>query len=1219
MAPQVPVPAKPRLALVAGLLALGACLCVPETLLAASGRDLTFGYTWRDSASGATIDNTPYDGTFTSTNPVNNSAPQGPINLGFTDPWPYYGQTVTQIWISDNGWISFAAPANSYPAPSATVPNAAVPNGGLLAPFWTDLTADVPIDGDAVRWGRIASTNAFKIQFVGKDATQGGQLVWWDVILYSDGRIKFQYTSPGTVIGNATIGIENQAGNDGIRIASGGTAQPGVVMTSNYVIDFEPPLILPGQCASIPNRGCTSFNGSLPGAGPGNVLYYGCGTSRNEAREAVQAFTLTQPSAVTITLTSARAMRLYLLDACNERQCLRGPGTTITAPLGAGTYYVVVDGALRGDEGAYTLNVTCTPLGSPPLGCPGTASGTTAGGFSFWGTYPCAGARALGGTEATHVVNVATATNLSATLTGGSTDLDVMILTAGPGEITADRCVAFGDATAIAWNAQPGPYLIVVDSDAGRSGPYSLSTDCRIQLDCSALAGTLDFAASRTYDLVGDTTGGVNGVTTYACDPSIVRDGPEDVYELILDAPGMIGVFAYSIDPGISVQIVDTCNEGSCVGTGSDSACGTVLPAGTHYLVVDGTGGAAGAYELIVTFEDPFNRWSVCEDPYGATQLTDTSSAFWNFNDYAFCWDVPSARNYPNGCTFAMYLTANCGTGLHIPLYDSEGGHIRVFDVFRGEYVWLTAVSQGGWFSEGTDIVWQDADCEFGSDPRWNEVVTDVFFERPEGLCGIFRLEFPNHSGFVWELYSNCQGEQRPGFQIHDSLCTALAAYDPLPGVTLVSASGVYNCPDVTVNYTILNNGCVPVENFPVHLYDGATLVHTDIVPRLMAGESQARSFNATFPATPTFRVILQADPLDTVLECTEAPDSSCGASADVDLIILPGCIDTCQVVAQGIATPAAACVGTPITIDASSSSASACPGGTLEYQLTGPAGTIPWQASPIFSGLTPAASTGYFVEVRCAGLTTCTGSRTVNVTVERRPDLPAASVQARDVASCNLGVLVTWSPATFFGTSSTGSYNIYRSEVSCADAVTRPPVRVGLTVTSFQDAATVAGGTYYYVVEAEDAQLNSRCTPPGPRNGGATTRVAANFGTCVMIVDDASVAPDLLPRIGGTLRAGGDYGDGTTRYDETFVEFTWSTSRPIDIPRGEHFHLHRSARPNTGWTRLTSDAPFLQTEAFTDTAADHPDDQTYVWYYVAYVSDGCDNENTATDGGTGG
>lgn len=1174
---------------------------------AASGSDLGFGYTWRDRADGATYQVLVFDptnDTYTDVQIPDGGAPIGPIPLGFSGPgFPFYGAQYTQIWISEDGWISFTDPAGASHPAGSSIPDPAGP-AGMLAPFWTNLQVDQA--GQFVRHGRVSASDAYRIQFTG--ALSGTtSAISWEVLLFADGRIKFQY-SRALAIGDATIGIENEAATDGIQIAAGGVVHPGFAIGASTAVEFLPRSLLGDRCGTIPVVACGTHAGTSPGPGV-NVTNYGCSTTRFAAQEALYNFTLATPSRVTVNLTAATALTTFLLSECNEYECIRGPATSYSVNLGSGTYTISVDGPSAADQGPFTLDITCAPLG-PTISCGDTVAGTTSG-ATILTNYPCAPGRSLSGPETYHELDIATTTNVRATLSGLTTDLDVLILRPQAGEITPASCIAWGDDGTVAWNATPGRYLILVDGFNRAAGSFTLEVSCRVDLDCSVIAGTIDLSAGGAATISGDNTG-TGRVQEYSCAPGLIHPGDEEIWQIIVPEDGQVAVHP-TAGSNHAYRILTGCNEGACVsGTGSD--CTATLPAGTHYLVVDSTDGGS-PYEASVVFDRWFNPWRSCENPEAPTTITDTSSAEWHFNDGAFCIEDPNSINHPDGCTFAMYLTANCGTALHIPLYDVEGGHLRVFDVFRGEYVYLIAQSPR-WRQEGTEIQWQDPDCSTGLDPRWNEVVTDIFFERPEGLCGIFRLEFINHSGFVWDLYSNCTGSGEPGFMIHDSLCRALADYSPLPNVSLVDATAVHDCPDMTVTYTLRNDGCAPVRDFPVQVLDGGIVVATDIVPILDPGET-TRVFSMTFPSTPTSGVAVSVDALTSVLECNEAPGSGCNVTSGTEIIPLVDCGDTCQVVARGEASAPATCEGGTVSIDASSSLSSLCPGGILEYQLRWPGGSRPWQSSPDFAGLNPADDTNYSLDVRCADpllRDVCVDGTDIPVDVSFPPLLDPASVIARDDAPCNRGISVTWDPATFRGRTGSGTYAVYRSTVSCADAVANLPIAWLLTDTTFRDTSTVEGTTYFYVVEAEDDEPDSPCVPQGATRRGAATRVEANGGACVAIGDAATPRTDLLPRVGGTLRLGGTDAGGARRYGQDFVDLRWGSDRPPDALAGEHFHVLRSDVPDTAFALQTTDSPPISAGAFTDAAAAQPDDATYVWHYLVYSADACENENRTED-----
>jgi hypothetical protein len=244
----------------------------------------------------------------------------------------------------------------------------------------------------------------------------------------------------------------------------------------------------------------------------------------------------------------------------------------------------------------------------------------------------------------------------------------------------------------------------------------------------------------------------------------------------------------------------------------------------------------------------------------------------------------------------------------------------------------------------------------------------------------------------------------------------------------------------------------------------------------------------------------------------------------------------------------------------------------------------------------------------------TCTAQVDRTLTVDLRPLLDAASVVATD--PCSDGIVISWSPAGWRGPAGAGYYNVYRSTISCADAVMTPGNRLvqGLLTTTYTDTTTVADTTYFYVVEAEDGTGNSACAPAGPTVRGATTRVDVQGGTCTGITDSRGQDPMTLPRVGTSLRLGGTDAGGARLYGEPFVNLRWSTSVPIDPGLGHHFHVLRSDAPEMGFGQINPDVPRLAAGDFTDSAADQPNVGSPVFFYLVFTSDGCEVDNRDFD-----
>jgi len=200
---------------------------------------------------------------------------------------------------------------------------------------------------------------------------------------------------------------------------------------------------------------------------------------------------------------------------------------------------------------------------------------------------------------------------------------------------------------------------------------------------------------------------------------------------------------------------------------------------------------------------------------------------------------------------------------------------------------------------------------------------------------------------------------------------------------------------------------------------------------------------------------------------------------------------------------------------------------------------------------VSPADTTTYELVVSCPSDPTCEYRDTVEVEVHVPPLFGA--VEARDLAECNEGIELIWEPALFRDPSASGTYNVYRSEIDCADALTRPPLATGLSGLSWVDTGTLDGRTYHHVVEAEDARAPSACLPPGAAHGGSVARSCASPVTEVAI-------PWTPEGVGATLRAS---------HDGQRVTLDWSRARPL-LP-DEHFHLRKALDEATNVFGLAS------------------------------------------------
>ena len=196
----------------------------------AGGPDV-FGYTYQDSdePGGPTYAWVDISAIGTQLTLQGDDANAGPFPIGFS--FPFYGNTFSTFRASTNGWLSFTSSLTA-------LTNTALPNTGssvpenLLAAFWDDLNF-----GTVRRAYYHNDGTRLIVQYQAVPRFSSGGPYTFQVILYPTGEIVYQYQSMlGTRLNEATIGIQNQAKNDGLQ----------VVFNANYVknslaIRFRPP------------------------------------------------------------------------------------------------------------------------------------------------------------------------------------------------------------------------------------------------------------------------------------------------------------------------------------------------------------------------------------------------------------------------------------------------------------------------------------------------------------------------------------------------------------------------------------------------------------------------------------------------------------------------------------------------------------------------------------------------------------------------------------------------------------------------------------------------------------------------------------------------------------------------------------------------------------------------------------------------------------------
>jgi subtilisin family serine protease len=235
-------------------------------ILGSGGPDL-FGYSWTDSdePGGPVFDWVDIRTTGT---PVpyldGDDENKGPIPIGF--PFPFYGNTFTELRACTNGWLSFTSTATALT--NQPLPNSSsyVPEN-MLAVFWDDLHFRY-----AERATYLNDGSRFIIQYTEVDKYYpSGASFTFQVILYPSGKIVFQYETMSGTLNSATIGIQNATKDDGLTVVYNVD-----YMHDNLAIALEPMpewLVVSPASGTIPAGGSEELTVALNAAGMEDGLH----------------------------------------------------------------------------------------------------------------------------------------------------------------------------------------------------------------------------------------------------------------------------------------------------------------------------------------------------------------------------------------------------------------------------------------------------------------------------------------------------------------------------------------------------------------------------------------------------------------------------------------------------------------------------------------------------------------------------------------------------------------------------------------------------------------------------------------------------------------------------------------------------------------------------------------------------------------------------------
>ncbi|MCK4643547.1 VCBS repeat-containing protein, partial [bacterium] len=171
-----------------------------------------FGYTYIDSdqAGGPVYDWIDITAIGTEITGVTNESIHGQYALGFD--FTFYGNTFDQIYVSDNGYISFTDTVSGRL--NESIPSVSAPRN-MIAPLWHDLK--VYPKSEYYWWSNGSDT--FVISWIGVYENDWRGPYDFQVILKNTGEIKFQYGILAQLNNRYTVGIQNGDGSIGLKVA----------------------------------------------------------------------------------------------------------------------------------------------------------------------------------------------------------------------------------------------------------------------------------------------------------------------------------------------------------------------------------------------------------------------------------------------------------------------------------------------------------------------------------------------------------------------------------------------------------------------------------------------------------------------------------------------------------------------------------------------------------------------------------------------------------------------------------------------------------------------------------------------------------------------------------------------------------------------------------------------------------------------------------------
>lgn len=240
-------------------------------ILGTGGPD-AFGYVWTDSdePGGPVYDwvdisgvGVPIFGAYS------DDGNRGPFPIGFD--FEFYGNAFNEFRVCSNGWVSFTSTRTTYSNQPLPNSGSSVPEN-LLAVFWDDMVVDPSRVGADVYYHNDGSRLIIQYE-VRRIAAFDPPYYSFEVILYPNGNIVYQYRLLGTTTNSCTIGIQNAAKDDGLTVVYNSSyVHEGLAVEFSAAPDW---FSVAPEAGVVPAGGCVDLAVTFNAAGMEEGEYEG--------------------------------------------------------------------------------------------------------------------------------------------------------------------------------------------------------------------------------------------------------------------------------------------------------------------------------------------------------------------------------------------------------------------------------------------------------------------------------------------------------------------------------------------------------------------------------------------------------------------------------------------------------------------------------------------------------------------------------------------------------------------------------------------------------------------------------------------------------------------------------------------------------------------------------------------------------------------------------